>query len=135
MRRHANPRCTAEVTAVHFCSPVFLTPLPISLCLKDVPAQPVDATPSSALIRQCFRGRTTCLAVLALDLARVALLLVSPLPAILAFIFNAKWAGALCCVDRLRSPELSERKARPSGKFPVTRLSRNLSDKLSGINK
>jgi hypothetical protein len=51
---------------VHFCSPVFLTPLPISLCLKD---------------------------------------------------------------------ELSERKASPSGKFPVTRLSRNLSDKLSGINK
>jgi hypothetical protein len=37
-----------------------------------VPAQPVDATPSSALIRQCFRRRTICLAVLGQNLARAA---------------------------------------------------------------
>jgi hypothetical protein len=44
MRRHANPRCTAEVTAVHFCSSVFLTPLPISLCLKDELSETVAQT-------------------------------------------------------------------------------------------
>src|SRR5271168_690499 len=35
-----------------------------------VPAQPVDATPSSALIRQCFPERTICPAVLGQDRAR-----------------------------------------------------------------
>jgi hypothetical protein len=37
-----------------------------------LPAQPVDATPSSALIRECLRGRTICLAVLDQNLARAA---------------------------------------------------------------
>jgi hypothetical protein len=41
-----------------------------------VPAQPVDATPSSALIQQRFCGRTTCLASLGQNLARAAFLLV-----------------------------------------------------------
>jgi len=35
MRRHGNPRCKAEVTVVHSCSPGFLTPLPVGLCLTD----------------------------------------------------------------------------------------------------
>jgi hypothetical protein len=39
-------------------------------------AQPIDATPSSALIRQCFRGRTVRLAVLGQNLARAESLLV-----------------------------------------------------------
>jgi len=43
-----------------------------------VRAQPVDATPSSALIRRCFRGRTVRLAVLGQDLARTAFRLVYP---------------------------------------------------------
>jgi hypothetical protein len=38
----------------------------------SVPAQPVDATPCSALIRQCFHGRTIRLAVLDQNLARAA---------------------------------------------------------------
>jgi hypothetical protein len=41
-----------------------------------LPAQPVDATPSSALIRQCFGGRTICLALLDQNPARAAFLLV-----------------------------------------------------------
>ena len=41
-----------------------------------LPAQPVGATPSSALIRECFRGRTVYLAVLGQIVARAAFLLV-----------------------------------------------------------
>src|SRR5271167_2878783 len=41
-----------------------------------LPAQPVDATPSSTLIRQCLRGRTNCLAVLDQNPARAAFRLV-----------------------------------------------------------
>jgi len=37
--------------------------------LISLPAQPVDATPSSALIRHCLRGRTICLAALGQNLA------------------------------------------------------------------
>ena len=59
-----------------------------------VPAQPVDATPSSALIRQCFRGRAICLAVLDQELARAVFRLVWPSLAILAFVFNASWVRA-----------------------------------------
>jgi len=35
-----------------------------------LPTQPVDATPSSVLIRQCLRGTTICLAVLGQNPAR-----------------------------------------------------------------
>jgi hypothetical protein len=35
-----------------------------------LPAQPVDATPCSTLIRQCLLGRTTCLVALNQNLAR-----------------------------------------------------------------
>jgi TonB family protein len=55
-----------------------------------IPAQPVDATPSSALIRRCFRGSTACLAALGQNLGRAAFLLVLPWQAILAFVFNAR---------------------------------------------
>jgi hypothetical protein len=41
-----------------------------------LPAQPVDATPSSALIKQRFRETTICLAVLCKNLARAVFLLV-----------------------------------------------------------
>jgi hypothetical protein len=40
--------------------------------------QGVDATPSSALIRQCFRGRTMFLVVIDQNLARAAFRLVYP---------------------------------------------------------
>ena len=40
--------------------------------LKNLPAQPVDATPSTALLRQRFGGRTICLAVPGQNLSRVA---------------------------------------------------------------
>jgi hypothetical protein len=39
---------------------------------KVLPAQPVDATLSSALIRRCFRARTLHLAALGENLARAA---------------------------------------------------------------
>src|ERR1700691_1587226 len=51
---------------------------PRELVRLRVPAQPVDATPSSALIRQCLPGRTICLAVLGQNLARAAFRLASP---------------------------------------------------------
>src|SRR5580704_17261046 len=35
---------------------------PISPVRQRLPAQPVDGTPSSALIRPCLRGRGTCFA-------------------------------------------------------------------------
>jgi len=54
-----------------------------------VPAQPVDATPSSALIQQRFCRRTTCLASRGQIVARAALLLVYPWQAILPIVFNA----------------------------------------------
>jgi hypothetical protein len=41
-----------------------------------LPAQTVDATASGALIRQCFRGRTLCLAARDQELARATFLLV-----------------------------------------------------------
>jgi len=41
-----------------------------------LPVQVVDATPSSALIRKCFRGRTISFAVLGQNLARVAFRLI-----------------------------------------------------------
>jgi hypothetical protein len=44
--------------------------------LYSLPAQPVDATPSSALIRQCFRERTSSLASFGQNLAWAAFLLV-----------------------------------------------------------
>ncbi len=50
----------------------------VPLAWLVVPAQPVDATPSSASIQQCFRGRTICLAVLRQNLARTAFRLVLP---------------------------------------------------------
>jgi hypothetical protein len=59
-----------------------------------LPAQMVDATPSSALIQQYFRATTICLAVLGQDLARAAFRPVWPLQAILAFVFNARWVRA-----------------------------------------
>jgi hypothetical protein len=41
-----------------------------------VPAQTVDATPSNALIRHCFLGRSDLLAVLGQNLARVVFQLI-----------------------------------------------------------
>jgi len=43
-----------------------------------LPAQPVDATPFSVLIRQCLRGETICLAELGQNPARTAFRLVQP---------------------------------------------------------
>ena len=44
--------------------------------LKNLPAQPVDATPSISLIRQHFGGRTICLAVPGQNLSGVAFRLI-----------------------------------------------------------
>src|SRR6266849_9783474 len=71
-----------------------------------MPAQPVDATPSSALIRQCFRGRTFCLAVLGQNLARAAFPVDLTLASDLAFVFNASRVRLECCIDPLRPPLL-----------------------------
>jgi hypothetical protein len=45
------------------------------------------------------------LAVLGQNLARTAAPLVQPWLAILAFVFNARWVLAECCVDPLRPPD------------------------------
>jgi hypothetical protein len=55
-----------------------------------VPAQPADATPSSALIRHFFRGRTICLAARGQKRARPAFLPVELSRTVLAFVFNAR---------------------------------------------
>jgi hypothetical protein len=52
---------------------VFLLTFPfIGLVRLALPAEPVDATPSSALIRQCLRGRTIYLAALGQNLTEAA---------------------------------------------------------------
>jgi len=59
----------------------------------------VDATPSNALIRQCFPGEPICLTALGENLARGGVPTDLTQRAFLALVFNARWVLAECCID------------------------------------
>jgi hypothetical protein len=83
-------------------------------------AQPVDATPSNALIRQCFLGRTDLFDTLGENLARDSVPADLIRQAFLAFVFNARWVLAECCGDLLKPPGLPCKWFLADFKFPVS---------------
>src|SRR6266404_7811434 len=72
-----------------------------------LPAQPVDATPSNALIRQCFRGRSDLFGCPRSKPSQGSVPADLTLACDLAFVFNASRVRLECCVDPLRPPDLS----------------------------
>src|SRR5882672_8517628 len=72
-----------------------------------VPAQPVDATPSNALIRQCFPGRSDLFGCPRSKPSQGSVPADLTLASDLAFVFNASRVRLECCVDPLRPPNLS----------------------------
>ena len=73
-----------------------------------LPAQPVDATPSNQLIRQYFPWRTDLFGCNRSKPSQGSVPADLTLRAILAFVFNARWVRAECCVDPLRPRRLSD---------------------------
>src|SRR5258708_27887232 len=69
-----------------------------------VPAQPVDATPSNALIRQCFPGRSDPFGCTRSKPSQGSVPADLTLANDLAFVFNASRVRPECCVDPLRPP-------------------------------
>src|SRR5713226_1210050 len=72
-----------------------------------LPAQPVDATPSNALIRQCFPGRSDLFGCARSKPSQGSVPADLTLASDLAFVFNASRVRPECCVDPLRPPDLS----------------------------
>ena len=72
-----------------------------------MPVQTVDATPSNALIRQCFPGRTDLFDTLGENLASGSVPVDLIRQAFSALVFNARWVLAECCVEPLRPPDQS----------------------------
>src|SRR5712664_3441089 len=72
-----------------------------------LPAQPVDATPSNALIRQCFPGRSDLFGCTRSKPSQGSVPADLTLASDLAFVFNANRVLPECCVDPLRPPRLS----------------------------
>jgi hypothetical protein len=70
-----------------------------------VPAQPVDATPSNALIRQCFPGRSDLFGCTRSEPSQSSVPADLILASDLAFVFNANRVLPECCVDPLRPPD------------------------------
>src|SRR5713226_1775465 len=73
-----------------------------------LPAQPVDATPSNQLIRQYFPWRTDLFGCTRSKPSQGSVPADLTWRAILAFVFNARWVRAECCVDPLRPPGLPD---------------------------
>src|SRR6266481_5164964 len=71
-----------------------------------MPAQPVDATPSNALIRQCFPGRSDLFGCPRSKPSQGSVPADLTLASDLAFVFNASRVRLECCVDPLRPPVL-----------------------------
>src|SRR6266850_4888032 len=71
-----------------------------------MPAQPVDATPSNALIRQCFPGRSDLFGCPRSKPSQGSVPADLTLASDLAFVFNASRVRLECCVDPLRPPDL-----------------------------
>jgi hypothetical protein len=72
-----------------------------------VPAQTVDATPSNALNRQCFPGRSDLFGCHRSKPSQGSVPADLILASDLAFGFNARRVRPKCCVDPLRPPGLS----------------------------
>src|SRR6266850_5591034 len=79
-----------------------------------MPAQPVDATPSNALIRQCFPGRSDLFGCPRSKPSQGSVPADLTLASDLAFVFNASRVRLECCVDPLRPPVLTYRGAATS---------------------
>ena len=79
-----------------------------------MPAQTVDATPSNALIRQCFPGRSDLFGCSRSKPGQGSVPTDLTLASDLAFVFNASRVRLECCVDPLRPPRLSGH--RPEGR-------------------
>src|SRR6266850_4649970 len=69
-----------------------------------LPAQPVDATPSNALIRQCFPGRSDLFGCPRSKPSQGSVPADLTLASDLAFVFNASQVRLECCVDPLDHP-------------------------------
>src|SRR6266436_1443486 len=80
---------------------------PGRVCATRLPAQPVDATPSNALIRQCFPGRSDLFGCPRSKPSQGSVPADLTLASDLAFVFNASRVRLECCVDPLRPPRLS----------------------------
>jgi hypothetical protein len=79
-----------------------------------LPAQPVDATPSNALIRQCFPGRSDLLGCTRSKPSQGGVPADLTLESDLAFVFNASRVRSECCVDPLNAPSQSDTARRRS---------------------
>src|SRR6266850_1864443 len=73
-----------------------------------MPAQPVDATPSNALIRQCFPGRSDLFGCPRSKPSQGSVPADLTLASDLAFVFNASRVRLECCVDPLRPARLPD---------------------------
>jgi hypothetical protein len=93
-------------------------------CREQVPAQPVDATPSNSLIRQCFPGRSDLFGCTRSKPSQGSVPADLTLASDLAFVFNASQVRPECCVDPLRPPGLSLLHFEIAG---AKRISRHLS--------
>src|SRR6267378_5457467 len=78
----------------------------ITLFRLRLPAQPVDATPSNAMIRQCFPGRSDLFGCPRSKPSQGSVPADLTLASDLAFVFNASRVRLECCVDPLRPPRL-----------------------------
>jgi hypothetical protein len=78
-----------------------------ALVRQSVPAQPVDATPSNALIRQCFPGRSDLFGCPRSKPSQGSVPTDLTLASDLAFVFNTSRVRLECCVDPLRPPTLA----------------------------
>src|SRR5712664_4299723 len=96
-------------------------------------AQPVDATPSNALIRQCFPGRSDLFGCPLSKPSQSSVPADLTLASDLAFVFNASRVRLECCVDPLRPPRLPDEWFFRCLDFPHIRCSCvSLSARLSG---
>src|SRR5882672_3451682 len=89
-----------------------------------VPAQPVDATPSNALIRQCFPGRSDLFGCPRSKPSQGSVPADLTLASDLAFVFNASRVRLECCVDPLRPPGLPDKWFSVDSTCPVSALIR-----------
>ena len=76
----------------------------IPLAWFVVPAQPVDATPSNTLIRQCFPGRGDLFGCPRSKPSQGSVPADLTLTNDLTFVFNVSRVQLECCVDLLRPP-------------------------------
>jgi hypothetical protein len=73
-----------------------------------VPVQPVDATPSNALIRRNFAGRTHLFDCTRSNPNQGSVLVDLTLAGDFVFVFNAGRVRPKCCVDPLNAPGKSD---------------------------